>query len=57
MEEAERQQQEAAYLSLRLRLGLSEGVVDHAPERALPLQCNLDFMNGGEMQRAELNGT
>ena len=36
-----------AYITLRARLGLSEGVIDHPPEKALPLQCNVDLLNGG----------
>lgn len=36
------------YNQHRYRLGVGEGPVDHIPEKALPLECNLVLLNGGE---------
>lgn len=37
---------EHVYLGLRIRLGVSEGAVDHPPMVAHPVECNLDHLNG-----------
>eukprot|EP00043_Microstomoeca_roanoka_P008313 m.80174 g.80174 ORF g.80174 m.80174 type:complete len:365 (+) comp14195_c0_seq1:317-1411(+) len=37
---------ETPYHQIRIKMGLGEGAIDHEPSKALPLNCNLDFLNG-----------
>ena len=39
------------YNDHRYRLGVGEGPVEHIAEKALPLECNLVMLNGGELDQ------
>jgi len=39
------------YNQHRYRLGVGEGPVDHIPEKALPLECNLVLLNGVSFEK------
>lgn len=42
---------EDLYRAHRYKLGVGEGPAEHLPEKALPLESNLNLLHGGEETR------